>query len=87
MVLTTVMVLLSEVTPTKYRGGAIGMDRTFMSLGGLFGPLLFIAIYELYGSYFAFLLGASIFLFNLALMLTVKLPKAAKEDENKQHPV
>ncbi len=86
MVLTTVMVLLSEVTPTKYRGGAIGMDRTFMSLGGLFGPLLFMAVYELYGSYSAFLLGALIFLFNLALMLTVKLPKVAKEDEGKQHP-
>jgi MFS family permease len=87
MVLTTMMVLLSEVTPPKYRGGAIGMDRTFMSLGGLIGPLLFMAIYELCGSYYAFLSGALIFLFNLALMLTVKLPKATKEDESNVYPV
>ena len=86
MVLTAVMVMLSEVAPAKYRGGAIGMDRTFMSLGGLFGPLLFMAVYELYGSISTFLLGALIFLLNLALMLTVKLPKAAEEDVNGQHP-
>jgi MFS family permease len=84
MVLTAVMVMLSEVAPAKYRGGAIGVDRTFMSLGGLFGPLLFMAVYELYGSVSAFFLGALIFLINLALMLTVKLPQAAKINEDRQ---
>jgi MFS family permease len=87
MVLTTMMVLLSEVTPFRYRGGAIGMDRTFMSVGGLIGPLLFMTIYELFGSYYAFLSGTLIFLFNLALTMTVKLPKATKKDDINVYPV
>jgi MFS family permease len=82
MILTSMMVLLSEVAPFKYRGGAIGMDRTFMDLGGLFGPILFMAIYELYGSFYTFLTGIIIFLINVTMMLTVKLPKATRDDEN-----
>jgi len=82
MILTSMMVLLSEVAPIKHRGGAVGMDRTFMDLGGLLGPLLFMAIYELYGSYYAFLSGIIIFLINVAMMLTVRLPKATKDDES-----
>jgi MFS family permease len=80
MVLTSIVVLLSEVAPDKYRGGAIGIDRTFLDLGGLFGPLLFMAMYELYGSFYTFLSGIVIFLINVVMMLTVRLPKATKDD-------
>jgi len=47
---TTLIVLLSDIAPPRIRGGAIGLYRTFMSVGGVLGPMLFMAIYSSLGA-------------------------------------
>ncbi len=68
MILTSLMVLLSEAVPSKYRGSAIGMYRTFMDLGGFVGPLLFMIAYDWLEIYPTFILAAGILLSNAMLV-------------------
>jgi MFS family permease len=74
MVLTSSMVLLSEIAPPKLRGGAIGIDRTFLSVGGFFGPLFFVAIFYQLGAYFTFISAISVIAVSIAFILTIKAP-------------
>jgi len=74
MVLTSSMVLLSEIAPPKLRGGAIGIDRTFISVGGFFGPLFFMVIFYQLGAYFTFISAISVIAVSIAFILTIKAP-------------
>ncbi len=49
----------------EYRGVAIGLYRTFMDVGGVLGPLLFMAIATTFGMGLPFLVGA-LLLFSMA---------------------
>jgi len=72
MIITSLLVLLSEVSPSKYRGGAIGMYRTFMDLGGFIGPILFMIIYDWAGSHFTFILAAAVLPLNAMIIASTR---------------
>jgi len=74
MVLTSMMVLLSEVVSPQIRGGAIGMYRTFMDVGGFTGPLFFMFMFEQFGSHSTFFSAMFILAVNATLLLTVRKP-------------
>jgi len=76
MVLTSLMVLLSELAPPDLRGSALGIYRTFMDIGGFTGPVVFMPIYETYGSYYAFLSAVAVIIATLAVISTVKTPRS-----------
>jgi MFS family permease len=75
LILTSLMILLSEVVSPKIRGGAIGMYRTFMDVGGFIGPLFFMIIYNKLGSQNTFITGTIILAMNIPLILTVNTKK------------
>ncbi|MCJ7771495.1 MFS transporter, partial [Candidatus Bathyarchaeota archaeon] len=72
---TTLMVLLSDIAPPAIRGGAIGLFRTFMSVGGFLGPIIFASIYDGFGVSYAFLAAVVLNVINLVLLVTVKQEK------------
>jgi MFS family permease len=57
------------------RGGAIGLYRTFMSVGGFLGPIIFASIYDGFGVSYAFLAAVVLNVINLVLLVTVKQEK------------
>ncbi len=67
---TTLIVLLAEIVQPEYRGVAIGLYRTFMDVGGVLGPLLFMAIATTFGMGLPFLVGALLLLSMAGLTLT-----------------
>lgn len=75
MSFTSLIVLLSEIVPAQIRGGAIGMYRTFMDIGGLTGPPVFMLIFTGMGSYITFLTAMAILALNIALVVTIKARK------------
>ncbi len=75
MSFTSLIVLLSEIVPAQIRGGAIGMYRTFMDIGGLVGPPFFMLVFTGMGSYVTFLTAIAILALNIALMVTIKAEK------------
>jgi len=72
MILTSLIVLLYEGTPTGLKGGGLGMYRTFMDVGGFVGPPVFMLIFSSMGSYAAFLFATAILALNVVL---VAIPK------------
>jgi len=75
-VFTSLLVLLYEAAPTGLKGGAIGMYRTFMDLGGFLGPPLFMLLFNTVGSYYSFVAAIVIFLLNIGLLATLKRKEA-----------
>ena len=75
MSFTSLIVLLSEIVPAEIRGGAIGMYRTFMDIGGLTGPPVFMLMFTGMGSYITFLTAMAILALNIALVVTIKARK------------
>jgi len=75
MSFTSLIVLLSEIMPAEIRGGAIGMYRTFMDIGGLTGPPFFMLIFTSMGPYITFLTAIAILALNIALVLMIKAKK------------
>ena len=75
MSFTSLIVLLSEIVPAQIRGGAIGMYRTFMDIGGLTGPPVFMLMFTGMGSYITFLTAIAILALNIALVVTIKARK------------
>jgi MFS family permease len=68
LVFTSLMVLLSDIVHPSVRGGAIGLYRTFMDMGGFLGPIMFMGVYTGFGSRFAFLLAMCINIVNISLV-------------------
>jgi MFS family permease len=69
---SSLLVLLSDIVPENLIGGAIGMHRTFMDIGGLIGPLLFMEVFYRTGCITTFLLASAVLLLNAALTSTIK---------------
>jgi MFS family permease len=72
---TSLIVLLSEVTPARLRGGAIGVYRTFMDMGGFLGPPFFMFLFSSTGYYVTFLSVIGILMFNALLVTAIKTKK------------
>jgi DHA1 family multidrug resistance protein-like MFS transporter len=69
---SSLLVLLSDIVPENLIGGAIGMYRTFMDIGGLIGPLLFMEVFYRTGCITTFFLASAVLLLNAALTSTIK---------------
>jgi len=70
--MTTLIALLSDIAPPSIRGGAIGLYRTFMDIGGFTGPILFMLLYNSYGALSVFYVGSALNLLNILLMATFR---------------
>jgi len=47
LTMTTLLAALTDVAPQEARGGAVGLYRTFMDVGGFLGPVTFMLVYDL----------------------------------------
>jgi DHA1 family multidrug resistance protein-like MFS transporter len=82
---TTLIVLLTDISPPRMRGGAIGLYRTFMSVGGVAGPIVFTSIYDGLGAQSVFFTAVAINVFNAFLLLTIRADKTrAPEKEGEE---
>lgn len=79
MVFVCLIVLLSEVISSRVRGGAIGLYRTFMDIGGSIGPVLFMSVFDSYGSVYTFYLAIILLITNALLVVTIRV-KTPKEN-------
>ncbi len=79
----TLTVLLADIAPTSVRGGAIGLQRTFMDIGGFTGPMALIIVYESLGSRTAFLAGTLVEILNIALLIIMRKKLRVREPEQK----
>jgi MFS family permease len=68
MVSTTLMVFLSDLVEPRVIGGAVGLYRTFMDLGGIIGPLVVMTLFAAMGPIIPFFVAAGLTLVNLALI-------------------
>jgi MFS family permease len=69
------MIMLSDVVDSAVRGTAVGLYRTFMDLGGIFGPIVFMFCYEAFGTRAPFFIGGAMILANIGLVVSVRIPK------------
>ena len=72
IVLTALMLLLSDRVSPKLRGGAIGMYRTFMDVGGLVGPIFFTFIFYRLEPYLTFVSAILILCLNAFIAIVTK---------------
>lgn len=70
--MTTLMALLTDIAPSSSRGVVVGLFRTFMDIGGFFGPILFMLVYSNYNPSTTFYLGALFMLIDIVLVTRVK---------------
>jgi MFS family permease len=76
--MTTLIALLTDVTPPAVRGGVVGLYRTFQDFGGFAGPILFMMLYNGWGPIWAFYIAAFVNLLNVGLLLLYRSgPKGA----------
>ena len=47
LTMTTLLAALTDVAPQEARGGAVGLYRTFMDVGGFLGPVAFMVVYDI----------------------------------------
>ena len=77
LVFTSLIVLLSDLSPPSARGGTLGIYRTFMDLGGFVGPIALLLVYESGSPYAAFWVAVLINFVNILLLATVKIKSAS----------
>jgi MFS family permease len=75
--MTTLLALLTDITPPNARGGAMGLYRTFMDVGGFLGPVVFMLAYTGYGPFTPFYVGAALSLFNAVTILLARTRRVA----------
>jgi MFS family permease len=68
---TTLTVFLADVVDPASRGLALGLYRTFMDVGGIIGPIIFVAVAAAFTVQIPFFLGAASLLAMAGLMSTV----------------
>lgn len=79
LVSATLTVFLSEIVKPEFRGVSIGLYRTFMDIGGIAGPIVFILIATQLGIYIPFYLGAIILAFMVGLTVIIKQEEKVEE--------
>jgi len=73
LVFTSLIVLLSDLSPPSARGGTLGIYRTFMDLGGFAGPIALLFVYTSWSSHAAFWVAVFINFVNMLLLITVRI--------------
>ncbi len=72
--MTTLIALLTDITPAPVRGGVVGLYRTFQDIGGFSGPILFMIFFNTLGPLNAFYIAAGVNVLNIGLLLMFKAP-------------
>lgn len=72
MISVTLIVLLSKAATPNMRGTSVGLYRTFMDLGGILGPVIFIFAYDFIGKHIPFLASAALLIANIALVASIR---------------
>ena len=72
MISVTLTILLSDIVKPEFRGISIGLQRTFMDVGGFLGPLTFMLIATAVGIHAPFLTGALVLLTMAGLIVTIR---------------
>ena len=72
LVSVTLTVLLSYMVKSEFRGISIGLFRTFMDVGGVVGPIFFMALADGINTQTAFAGGTVMLLVMALLLLTIK---------------
>jgi len=75
--MTTILALLTDIAPPNARGGAVGLYRTFMDVGGFLGPMVFMLVYTRYGPLTPFYVGVAVNLFNAVLISMARIRRVA----------
>ena len=70
--MTTLIAWLTDITPSNFKGGTMGLFRTFMDVGGFIGPILFMLMFSSFSPNIAFYLGMALNLVNLLLISTIR---------------
>jgi MFS family permease len=70
--MTTLIAWLSDITPKNFKGGTMGLFRTFMDVGGFIGPILFMFLLIDISPQIAFYFGMALNIFNVFLIMTVR---------------
>ena len=70
--MTTLMALLTDIAPSSSRGVVVGLFRTFMDVGGFFGPILFMLVFSKFNPVTTFYLGALFMVVDIVLVTRVK---------------
>jgi MFS family permease len=71
--MTTLMALLTDITPESARGAVVGLFRTFMDIGGFLGPIIFMLVFTEINPVSTFYLGVILSLVNIILITMVKV--------------
>ncbi len=72
LLFTSLIVYLSDLVSPSLRGGAIGLFRTFMDLGGILGPIGFMLVYNGFSSKASFWLASVMLASNIPIVLLIK---------------
>ncbi|TRO52962.1 MFS transporter [Candidatus Bathyarchaeota archaeon] len=75
--ITTLLALLTDIAPVNARGGAVGLYRTFMDVGGFLGPIVFMILYLQFTSLTPFYVAAGIITLNISMILITKTKPAS----------
>ncbi len=75
--ITTLLALLTDIAPANARGGAVGLYRTFMDIGGFFGPIIFMILYTRFTPLTPFYVATAIILVNISMVLLTKTKPAS----------
>jgi len=79
LVFTSLIVLLSDLSPPSARGGMLGFYRTFMDLGGFAGPIALLFVYASWSSHAAFWAAVFINFVNMLLLITIRIKPASND--------
>jgi MFS family permease len=71
------LALLTDIAPANARGGAVGLYRTFMDIGGFFGPIIFMMLYLEFTPLTPFYVAAAIIITNISMILITKTKPTA----------
>jgi len=77
LTMTTLLALLTDIVPQAARGGAVGLYRTFMDVGGFLGPLVFMIAYDDYSPLAPFYLATGLCALNVVLAFSARTKPAA----------
>ncbi len=79
LVYSTLTVWLNKIVKPEHRGISIGLNRTFMDVGGLLGPIFFVFIHNTFNVYTAFLVAGLTLFSAIFLTITVKQNRIQQE--------
>lgn len=77
----SLIVFMSELVSPSIRVGALGVYRTFMDVGGILGPIIFMLLYGLVNAYASFWSASLLFFFNITVAMLIKSVRTCGKNE------